>query len=95
MAAADNTGSMAKAQHAARYQRLPGLLRQMRETAGLTQRDLAAKLGMAQVSVHKCESGDRRVDLSEFCDWAVACKSDPHAALDLFLGGRGLPPRQN
>ena len=60
----------------------------MREAAGLTQRDLAAKLGMAQVSVHKCETGDRRVDVSEFCDWAVACRADPHDALDAFLGRR-------
>ena len=59
---------MPKAQHSARYKRLPRLLRQMREAAGLTQRDLAAVLHIAQVSIHKCETGDRRVDLSEFCD---------------------------
>ena len=79
---------MPKAQHAARYKRLPGLLRRLREEAGLTQRDMAAKLGIAQVSVHKCETGDRRVDVAEFCDWAAACKQDVHAALDLFLGRR-------
>lgn len=79
---------MAKAQHAPRYKRLPCLLRQMREAAGLTQRDLAAKLRLAQVTIHKCETGDRRLDVGEFCDWAKACRCDPHAALDIFLGRR-------
>jgi transcriptional regulator with XRE-family HTH domain len=78
---------MPKAQHAARYRRLPALLRQMRADAGLTQRDLAAKLGISHVAVHKCETGDRRVDVAEFADWASACRVDPLDAFRRFAGG--------
>lgn len=71
---------MAKAQHASRYRRLPGMLRGMRERAGLTQRGLAAKLGVTHVFVHKSEVGDRRVDVAEFVDWCLACGADPDEA---------------
>jgi hypothetical protein len=40
---------MAKAQHAQRYRQLPGLLRGLREEAGLTQRALAARLRTTHV----------------------------------------------
>src|SRR5438094_383805 len=47
---------MAKAQHAQRYRLLPGMLRQMRRDAGLTQRALAEKMRVTHVSVHKSAS---------------------------------------
>jgi transcriptional regulator with XRE-family HTH domain len=72
---------MAKAQHAPRYRPLPALLRELREGAGLTQRDLAAKLTMSNVAIHKSESGDRRVDVTEFIDWCIACGIDPEAGI--------------
>lgn len=78
---------MPKAQHAARYRRLPALLRQLRIEAGLTQRDMAARMGISHVAVHKCETGDRRVDIAEFVDWAKSCRVDPQEALRRFLGG--------
>src|SRR4051812_22758623 len=59
-------GSMAKAQHAPRYRHLPAMLRRMREAAGLTQRQLAARLRTTHVFVHKSEIGERRVDVAEF-----------------------------
>jgi transcriptional regulator with XRE-family HTH domain len=68
---------MAKAQHAPRYRRLPPLLRRLREQAGLTQRDLARKLRTNHVFVHKSEVGERRVDVTEFLDWCLACGADP------------------
>jgi transcriptional regulator with XRE-family HTH domain len=71
---------MAKAQHAPRYRHLPAMLRQMREEAGLTQRALAAKLAVTHVFVHKSEIGERRVDITEFLDWCVACGVDPEKA---------------
>lgn len=80
---------MPKAQHATRYRRLPPLLRQLRADAGLTQRDLALKLGISHVAVHKSENGDRRVDVAEFVDWSIACGFDPHEALRRFTGERG------
>lgn len=72
---------MAKAQHAQRYQKLPGLLRSLREEAGLTQRDLAQRLKVTHVAVHKSETGERRVDVTEFIDWALACRIEPEEAM--------------
>jgi predicted transcriptional regulator len=60
---------------------VPELLRQIRDHAELTQRDLAKRLKRNQPWVHKCEIGERRVDVSEFLDWCAACQSDPHEAL--------------
>ena len=68
---------MAKAQHAPRYRCLPALLRVMRQEARFTQRDLAAKLRVSHVFVHKSEIGERRVDVTEFMDWCIACGKDP------------------
>ena len=81
---------MAKAQHADRYRHLPGLLRRMREEAGLTQRGLAAKLRVTHVSVHKSETGERRVDVAEFMDWCVACGTDPEEAFRSLRRARGV-----
>jgi len=75
---------MPKAQHAARYRRLPAFLRHLREQASLTQRDLARKMNISHVAIHKCETGDRRVDVAEFIDWAKACKVDPIDAFRQF-----------
>ena len=68
---------MAKAQHAHRYRHLPELLRRMRSEAEMTQRQLAAKLRVTHVFVHKSEVGERRVDVTEFMDWCLACGCDP------------------
>jgi len=46
-------------------ERLLKLLRDAREKAGVTQVELAAKLGVPQSFVSKVESGERRVDLIE------------------------------
>jgi transcriptional regulator with XRE-family HTH domain len=78
---------MAKAQHTPRYRRLPAILREMREAAALTQRDLASRLSMTHVAVHKSETGDRRVDVTEFIDWCLACDVEPETAL-LRLRGK-------
>ena len=68
---------MAKSQHAHRYRLLPALLRKMREEAELTQRQLAGKLRNSHVFVHKSEVGERRVDVTEFIDWCIACGAEP------------------
>ena len=55
---------------APRRVRLGCLLRQLRLDAGLTQVDLARRLGQPQSYVSKCECGERRLDvfeLEEFC----------------------------
>ena len=61
------------------------MLRDMREKAELTQRQLGERLQKPQSWVHNCEVENRRVDLAEFCDWCVACETDPVAAVRRFL----------
>lgn len=61
---------MEKSTFTREYQCLKGLLRQYRIKAGLTQVQLAVKLGETQSFVSKCERGERRLDLvqlKEFC----------------------------
>ena len=69
-----------KAQHATRYRPLPAMLRRMREEAGFSQRDLAKKLRVTHVWVHKSEIAERRVDVTEFLDWCLACGVNPEKA---------------
>lgn len=54
---------MDKSIYTREYAVLLRLLRETRERAGLTQVDLAAKLGQSQSFVSKCERGDRRLDV--------------------------------
>ena len=81
---------MAKAQHAPRYRYLPAMLRRFRQEADLTQRDLAAKLQVTHVWVHKSEIGERRVDITEFLDWCAACGIDPTKAFTELRRHRGV-----
>ena len=68
---------MPKAQHSPAYRVIPPLLRELREAAELTQRDLGARLKKPQSWVYNCESANRRVDVTELITWAKACGSDP------------------
>lgn len=84
-----------KAQHSDAYQRLPRFLAELREGANLTQRELGEKLGKPQSWIHNCESANRRVDVTEFIAWAVACGLDPQAAFTRFLAtGESQPERK-
>ena len=49
----------------------------VRKKAGLTQRDLAKKLGKEHSFVAHCELGERRVDLAEFYWICKACGVSP------------------
>jgi transcriptional regulator with XRE-family HTH domain len=70
-----------KAQHHSEYAPVPGFLRRVREEAGLTQRAIGSKLRRPQSWVYNCESGNRRVDVAEFCAWCHACRVPPANAL--------------
>ena len=51
-------------------------LRSMRERAGLTQVQLAARLGRSQRSVSHLEKGTSRLDLIQLMEWCDACEAD-------------------
>lgn len=56
-----------------------------RNEAGLTQRDLAERLGRPHSFVSKVESGERELRYLEFMDWAAALKVDPIVLTNRFL----------
>ncbi|WP_371881748.1 helix-turn-helix domain-containing protein [Caballeronia sp. S22] len=47
-------------------------LRDARESAGILQSELAARLNVDQPFVSKCESGQRRLDFIEVREWCAA-----------------------
>ena len=61
---------MTGSRHSHAYERFLRLLRAAREAAGLTQVQVARKLGRPQSYVSKCESGERRVDVIELSQFA-------------------------
>jgi transcriptional regulator with XRE-family HTH domain len=60
---------MQKSQHTRKYERLLRALRRAREGAGLTQLDVAERLGAYASYVSKCESGERRIDVVELAEF--------------------------
>ena len=61
---------MQKSIHSKQYRAFLRMLRKAREQAGLTQDELADRLGESQSFVSKCERGERRLDIVElhaFC----------------------------
>jgi transcriptional regulator with XRE-family HTH domain len=58
------------------YQRLCGLLRDLRLESGLTQVEVASRLGVPQSFVSKYESGERRLDVIELKHVADALHID-------------------
>ena len=65
----------------ARYERFCDLLIEARKKSGLSQEDVAEKLGRPQSYVSKCESGTRRMDVIEFVEVMKAIGADPAAFL--------------
>lgn len=59
------------------YDRIVGLLREIREQAGLSQAELAEQLQRPRTFVTKCELGERRIDLLEWMRFCQACKVEP------------------
>jgi hypothetical protein len=69
-------GTMRKSIHTPEYAALRAHLHKLRGDAGLSQRELAARLRVPHSWVAKVESGERRIDLVEFCWFAEACDAD-------------------
>lgn len=65
----------------AQYVRFCELLADYRQQHGLTQTELAEKLGKPQSFVSKYERGERRLDLIEFLQITHALGADPCAII--------------
>jgi transcriptional regulator with XRE-family HTH domain len=76
---------MEKSTHTPEYAALREELLSARSKAALSQRQLADRLAVSHSWVAKVESGERRVDLIEFCWIMLACDGDPHAAFKRLL----------
>jgi hypothetical protein len=81
-------GAMRKSLGTPEYRRLLSELRNARQAAGLTQRELGQRLKVPHSWVAKVESGERRIDLVEFGWFIEACDADPCHA---FARVRGKP----
>ena len=73
---------MAKTLGTERHKALVALLVEAREKAGMTQTDLASKLGEYQSFVARLESGQRRVDVVELIELAEILGFDPKAVVE-------------
>jgi transcriptional regulator with XRE-family HTH domain len=81
----DEAGNLGKTLGSARHKLLVDFIISKREAAGLTQAQLAGKLGEYQSFVARLESGQRRIDVVEFIEIATALKFDPSRAIVNFL----------
>lgn len=67
---------MVKSLHSKRYTIFREMLATAREDCGMTQSELAIHLGKPQSFVSKYESGDRRLDFTEFAEIAAVLSVD-------------------
>ena len=81
---------MAKSVYTPAYRHVVERVVALRKRAGLTQRELAAKLGWPQNLVARLETTQRRLDLVEFVAICEACGADPSVeSADLAKAVRG------
>ena len=68
---------MSKQLGTVRHRRLMSALVDVRTKVGITQRELAKRLGRAHSYVSRIEKGDRRLDVPEFIQWCELLGTDP------------------
>lgn len=71
--------------HHSRYQVLQAGLVALRKTSGLSQVQLAERLGVGQSYVSKIERGEAYVDVLVFVDWCRACGVKAGRTLDQLI----------
>ena len=75
---------MEKSIHLQEYTVLLEMLRAARENAGLTQEEVADRLGESQSFVSKCERGERRLDVVELRSWCSVLGVSFHGFVKRF-----------
>lgn len=73
------------------HQHLVAVLVEARRKAGLTQTELAERIGKDQKFISLIERSQRRVDVIEFCALARALGADPAAMYGDLI--KRLPPK--
>jgi len=62
---------MEKSLFSSEYTALLGLLREVRESSGISQEQIAKRLGTKQSLISKVERGERRLDVIELRRWVL------------------------
>lgn len=75
---------MSNPMHSERYRVFRSLLVSAREAAGLSQVQVAERLGKPQSFVSKYERGDRRLDFTEFMELAEVLSIDASAFIEEY-----------
>jgi len=73
---------MSKTLRSPRQRQLLALLVEARRARGLTQAQVADRLGKSQSFIAKVEGGERRLDVIEFIDLACALRVAPAELID-------------
>ncbi len=76
--------NMFKTRYSRRYRQFLNALCAARESAGLTQTQLAKKLRVSQSWISKCERGERRLDVVELEIWCAALGLETARFLESF-----------
>ena len=76
---------MTKSRQDPRYKRLLELLVERRTLAGLSQTELAKRLGRPQSFVSKFEAGERRLDVVELIEVTAAIGCSMSALIDEII----------
>lgn len=74
-----------KQRNSRRYGQLRAILKAARVEAGLTQRELSARLRRDKNFVQLVESGERLLDVVEYLQYAKALRVDPLSTLAQIL----------
>jgi len=69
----------------ARHKRLAEIISEERQRAGMHQSAVAKKLGRHQPFIANIESGQRRIDITEFLMLSQIIGFDPHEALQKII----------
>lgn len=80
---------MPKGIHDERYRKLIDRLVAARKAAGMSQTTLAEKLGKPQQFVSRYELGERRLDVVEFIDAALALGIHPGEEIRALISSTG------
>lgn len=84
---------MAQSTHNSDYQLLLTALKAARKREGVSQVELAKRLGNTQTFVSKCERGERRIDAVELVEFAEALGVPPLDLLGEYLEQRAARPQ--